>query len=43
VSPHDPLVFVTALGVMLGTAVIACLLPAWRAMRTDPMSALREE
>ena len=42
VSPRDPLVFVTALGVMLGTAVIACLLPAWRAMRTDPMSALRE-
>jgi predicted permease len=43
VSPRDPLAYATALGVMLATAVIACLLPAWRAMRTDPMRALRDE
>jgi len=43
VSPRDPLAFATALGVMLATALIACLLPAWRAMRTDPMQALRDE
>jgi putative ABC transport system permease protein len=43
VSPHDPLAFAIALGAMLATAVVACLLPAWRAMRTDPMHALREE
>ena len=43
VSPHDPLAFATAFGVMLVTAVVACLLPAWRATRTEPMRALREE
>jgi predicted permease len=43
VSPHDPLAFATAFGIMLSTAVVACLLPAWRATRTDPMHALREE
>lgn len=43
VSPRDPLAFAAALGVMLVTAIVACLLPAWRAMRTDPMRALRDE
>jgi predicted permease len=43
VSPRDPLAFAVAFGVMLTTAVVACLLPAWRATRTDPMRALREE
>jgi len=43
VSPHDPLAFATAFGVMLVTAVVACLMPAWRATRTEPMRALREE
>ena len=43
VSPRDPLAFLTAVGVMLATAVTACLLPALRAIRTDPMRALREE
>ena len=43
VSPRDPRAFALALGIMLATAAMACLLPAWRAMRTDPMRALREE
>ena len=43
VSPRDPVAFGSALVVMLGAALAACLLPAWRAARTDPMSALREE
>jgi predicted permease len=42
VSPRDPLAFLTALGVMLATSAIACLLPGWRAARTEPMRALRE-
>ena len=42
VSPRDPLVFLGALGVMAAVAVAACLSPAWRATRTDPMKALRE-
>ena len=41
VSPHDPLVFGSALTVMTITAVSACLLPAWRAARTDPARVLR--
>ncbi|MGB7283677.1 MAG: ABC transporter permease [Candidatus Acidiferrum sp.] len=43
VSPHDPRAFVLALAVMLVTAIAASLLPAWRATRTDPMHALRQE
>ena len=41
VSPHDPVVFGLALAVMTTTAVIACLMPAWRASRTDPARVLR--
>jgi ABC-type antimicrobial peptide transport system permease subunit len=41
VSPHDPLAFGLALGVMTITAIAACLLPAWRATRTDPAQVLR--
>lgn len=43
VSPRDPLAYVAALGTMLATAIVASLLPAWRATRTDPMRALRQE
>ena len=41
VSPHDPLVFGSAFAVMIGTGISACLLPAWRAGRTDPARVLR--
>jgi putative ABC transport system permease protein len=42
VSPRDPLAFGSAFAVMTMAALAACLLPAWRATRTDPVSALRE-
>ena len=42
VSPYDPLVFGSALAVMTVTAISACLLPAWRAIRTDPARVLRD-
>jgi predicted permease len=42
VSPYDPVVFVVALAVMTTTAIFACLLPAWRASRTDPARVLRQ-
>jgi macrolide transport system ATP-binding/permease protein len=42
VSPHDPWVFGSALAVMALTAISACLLPAWRAARTDPARVLRD-
>ncbi|HTF23199.1 MAG TPA: ABC transporter permease [Candidatus Limnocylindria bacterium] len=42
VSPRDPLAFGSAFLVMTIAALAACLLPAWRATRTDPVQALRE-
>jgi ABC-type antimicrobial peptide transport system permease subunit len=42
VSPHDPIIFGLALAVMITTAIFACLLPAWRASRTDPARVLRD-
>jgi ABC-type antimicrobial peptide transport system permease subunit len=42
VGPRDPIVFGSALGVMAVASLAACLLPAWRAARTDPARALRD-
>lgn len=42
VSPRDPLAFASALAIMILASLAACLLPAWRATRTDPVRALRE-
>jgi predicted permease len=43
VSPRDPVAFGCAFAVMAVVSVAACLLPAWRAARTDPMRALRTD
>jgi putative ABC transport system permease protein len=43
VSPRDPAAFAVAFGVMAVAAVAACLIPALRVMRTDPVRALRGE
>jgi len=42
VNPRDPMAFGAALLVMAIAAVAACLLPACRAIGTDPVRALRE-
>jgi predicted permease len=39
----DPAVFAVVAGVLLLAAVLACVVPAWRASRLDPMQALRTE
>ena len=43
VAPHDALSYATAAAVLLLAAVIASLLPAWRAARINPIQALRHE
>src|SRR5271170_6745125 len=42
-QPLDPVVFALVSGTLLVVAGVACLLPAWRASRLDPMQALRTE
>jgi len=41
VSPRDPLAFGSAFAVIVVASLTACLVPAWRATRTDPILALR--
>jgi putative ABC transport system permease protein len=42
-TPTDPSTFLAVSLVLLGAAVFACLIPARRTMRVDPMIALRAE
>ena len=42
-QPLDPVVYVAVSATLLVVAACACLLPAWRASRLDPMQALRTE
>jgi predicted permease len=43
VSAMDPLTFAAVATLLMIVAMAACYVPAWRAMRVDPMAALRHE
>ncbi|HKC24291.1 MAG TPA: ABC transporter permease, partial [Thermoanaerobaculia bacterium] len=43
VSPRDPLTYIGLAALLCLVAIIACCVPARRAMRLDPMTALRAE
>ena len=43
VSATDPVSFARALAMVLGGVVVATIVPAWRAARTSPLSAMRHQ
>jgi putative ABC transport system permease protein len=42
IAPIDPVTFIAAPVTLVGTAIVAATLPAWRAMRLDPLRALND-
>ena len=43
VSPTDPSTFSSVAGILAGVALMACMIPAYRATRVEPVTALRNE
>ncbi len=42
-SPREPAVFATVALVLLAVAIVASVVPAWRASRVDPTVALKSD
>jgi ABC-type antimicrobial peptide transport system permease subunit len=43
VTPQDATVLVATVGILAASGIAACLVPARRAARVDPLVVLREE
>jgi putative ABC transport system permease protein len=43
VTPMDPLTFMAVPAILVSVTLLACLVPAVRAMRLNPIAALRQE
>jgi ABC-type antimicrobial peptide transport system permease subunit len=43
IEPHDPVTIIGAVAIMVTVAVLAAWIPVRRAVRIDPMVALRYE
>ncbi len=43
IKPLDPVVYAAIAAMLVAVAAFACMVPAWRASRVDPMQALRTQ